>query len=175
MQSVSSSTSSMPPTKTPSFIEKDVQQVLTSVVDKVVKAINPKPTKQRGASRRESHTVSFKVKVLKELLYTDKSQYAVAEMFKVNQSMVFKWLKDKNKIFQQAAVATKRNLFKQRSSRKYLALYERLFQVFKETRKKGHHVNFNWLWSRARNIYREEHGPNDVVKRHVIQTVFTPL
>ena len=80
-------------------------------------------------------------------MYTDKSQYAVAEMFKVNQSMVSKWLKDKNKIFQQAAVATKRNLFKQRPSRKYLAMYERLFQVFKEAQKKGHHVNFNWLSS----------------------------
>ena len=97
MLPVPPSTLSTSPPKALSFVEKDVRQVLTSVVEKAVKSVDKKPTKQRGASRRESHTVSFKAKVLKELLYTDKSQYTVAEIFK-----------DKNKIFQQAAVATKK-------------------------------------------------------------------
>ena len=111
MLPVAPSTLSTSPPKTLSFVEKDVRQVLTSVDEKAVKSVDKKPTKQRGASRRESHTVSFKAKVLKELLYTDKSQYTVAEIFNVDQSMFSKWLKEKNKIFQQAAVATKKKSF----------------------------------------------------------------
>lgn len=152
------------------IVTQDVEKVLSSVVDEVVQLIEKKPSRRRGANRRESFTALFKAKVLKELLYTDKSQYTVAEQFKVNQSMVSKWLKNKNDIFSQAAIANKKALLKQRSSKKYLPLYDRLLISFKEARGKGYHVNFNWLWSRARNIYREQHGQNAIVKKHVIES-----
>ena len=90
-----------------------------------MKSVN-KVTNQRGASRRESHSATFKAKVLNELLYTDKSQYTIAEHFKINQSMVSKWLKNINAVFEQAATATKKNILKQRPSRKYLPLYNSL-------------------------------------------------
>ena len=61
-----------PSRKAPSFIEKDVKMVLECVIDKVERSVGKKQTKQRGASRRESHTVNFKAKVLKELLYSEK-------------------------------------------------------------------------------------------------------
>ena len=142
--------------------------VLSRIVDKVVKSVD-KVTNQRGASRRESHSATFKAKVLNELLYTDKSRYVVAEHFKINQSMVSKWLKNKNAVFEQAATATKKNLLKQRPSRKYLPLYNSLLTTFKEARKKGYHVNFNWLWSRARVIYRKQQDDESAtIKKHVI-------
>ena len=47
-----------------------------------------KVTNQRGASRRESHSETFKAKVLNEPLCTDKPEYAVAEHFIINQTMV---------------------------------------------------------------------------------------
>ena len=51
-----------------------------------------------------------------------------------------------------------------------MTLYEGLLQTFKEARKKGYHVNFNWLWSKARNIYRDQQGLQVVVKKHGITT-----
>ena len=51
-----------------------------------------------------------------------------------------------------------------------MTLYEGLLQTFREARKKGYHVNVNWLWSKARNIYRDQQGPQVVVKKHVITT-----
>lgn len=44
-------------------------------------------------------------------IYTEKSQYMVAEMFKINQSMIYKWLKDKKNIFQQDATRQTRKVF----------------------------------------------------------------
>ena len=94
-----------PSTKAPSFIEKDVKMVLECVINKVERSVGKKQIKQRGAIHRESHTILFKAKALKELLYSEnKSQYSVAEHFKVNQLLVSKWLKNKDDIFQQAAI-----------------------------------------------------------------------
>lgn len=115
-----------------------------------------------------NHT-SFKVKVLSELLFTDKSQYSIAVEFKINQSMISKWLKNKDVLFQQAAVSNKKRLLKNRPSRKYLQMHQTLLTTFKEARKKGHHVNFNWLWSQARIIYREQlENSNANIKKHVV-------
>ena len=72
-------------------------------------------------------------------------------------------------MFEQAATASKKNLLKQRPSQKYLPLYNSLLTTFKEARKKGYHVKFNWVWSRARVIYRKkQEDENDTVKKHVI-------
>ena len=142
--------------------------VLSRIVDKVVKWVD-KVTNQRRTSRRESHPANIKAKVSNELLYADKSQYVVAKHFKINQSMVSEWLKNKNTAFEQAATATKKNLLKQRPSRKYLPLYNSLLTTFKEARKKGYHVNFNWLWSRTRVIYwKQQNDENALVKKNVI-------
>ena len=120
--------------------------VLSRIVHKVVKSVD-KVTNQRGASRHKSHSATFKARVLNELLYMDKSQHVVAEHFKINQLMVSKWLRNKNAVFEQTVTVTKKNILKQRPSRKYLPLYNNLLTTFKEARKKRYHVNFNWLWS----------------------------
>ena len=77
--------------------------------------------------------------------------------------------KDKNKIFAEAASRHKKNSLKIRSARKYDDLYRCLLVKFKSARGKGHRVNFHWLWSNARKIYRDQQGnPNAVIKKHVI-------
>ena len=73
--------------------------------------------------------------------------------------MVSKWLKN----------GKQKSLLKQRPARKYLPLYNTLLRTFKEAQSNGHHVNFNWLWSRARQIYRQQQADeNIIVKKHVI-------
>ena len=73
------------------FVEWDVENVLYLLVDKVVKTVNKK-TNQRVPNRRESHWATFKVKVLNELLYTEKLQYAVADQFKISPGNGFKMI-----------------------------------------------------------------------------------
>ena len=67
-------------------------------------------------------------------------------------------MKKKDSIISAAADQQKKKLFKIRPGLKYKELYEELSKVFKEAREKGHHVDFNWLWSKARNIYRNQTG-----------------
>ena len=79
---------------------------------------------------------SFKVKVLNELLFTDKSQYTIADEFKINQSMISKWLKKKDDLFHKAAASKTKHLLKYCPARKYLPMYETLLTTFREARKK---------------------------------------
>ena len=56
-----------------------------------------------------------------------------------------------------------------RPVRKYLALYDSLLRVFKTTRSKGYHVDFDWLWSKMRVLYKEmTSDPEVVVHKHMI-------
>lgn len=114
---------------------------------------------------------SFKAKVLNELLFTDKSQYAIADEFKINQSMISKWLKKKDDLFQKAAASKTKHLLKYCPARKSLPMYETLLTTFREARKKRHHVDFNWFWSRVRIIYREQlENPSATVKKRVMES-----
>ena len=58
-----------------------------------------------------------------------------------------------------------------RPAKKYTKLYEELKTVFVEARAKSHRVDFNWLRSKARQIYKkqeEDEGDNAIVRKHVI-------
>ena len=47
-------------------------------------------------------------------------------------------------------------------------MYQELLKVFQETRSKGRHLDFNWIYSNARKITRELTGdPNAIGKQHV--------
>ena len=117
---------------------------------------------QRGANRHESHRAVFKAKVIHEC-QGNVSQYHVADKYCINQSLVSKWVKEKDIIISNAMKANKKLLSKQRASRKYNQLYDTLLTRFKKARAKGHQVYFNWLWSRARVIYREQQGNEEAV------------
>ena len=48
-------------------------------------------------------------------------------------------------------------------------MYRVLLEKFKTARRKGFRVDFNWLWSKARVIYRERCGDEGArVRKHVV-------
>ena len=64
-----------------------------------------------------------------------------------------KWIKSKVKI-KHASKSTHRLTFKLRPSVKYTGIYAVLLEQFKTARAMGSCVNFGWLWSKARKIYK---------------------
>ena len=77
-------------------------------------------------------------------------------------------MKEKSKI-KKAASSAHRHSFKLRPCDQYKELYVQLFQVFKNAREKGYHVNFGWLWSKARKIYKRRTGDdNTSIRKHVV-------
>ena len=52
---------------------------------------------------------------------------------------------------------------------KYHELYRALKLKFLDARSNGQCVDFNWLWSKARVIFREQQNIEDaIVKKHVV-------
>ena len=101
----------------------------------------------------------------------DVSQDQIAQKYGISQSLLSKWLKDKDSIIAAAADKHRKRYAKQRKSTKYLELYRLLFDRLKVTRDKGRKVNFNWLWSKARSIQIDLIGGDKViVRKHVITT-----
>ena len=95
----------------------------------------------------------------------------MAERYGINRSMISKWMKDKDKIYELASNSLTKKLLKARPSPKYTQLYHELFKLFKAKRDKGHVVDITWLWSKARRLYAEITGnPNATVRLHVIVT-----
>lgn len=98
------------------------------------------------------------------------TQDSIAEKYKINRSLVSKWVKDKKKITAAPATAHKK-LLKIRPGNKYSRLFSLLMTRFKNVRSKGYGIDFNWLWSKARVAYRELTGnPSATVSKHVITT-----
>ena len=70
----------------------------------------------------------------------------------------------------EGAVGEHKMLLKIRSGTKYNELFATLKLLFEDSRKKGHRVDFNWLWSKASNIYRLQKAADAVVRKRVITT-----
>ena len=66
-----------------------------------------------------------------------------------------------------ATLGDYKNLFKIRQSCKYVELYKELKTVYLEAQCKGHQVDFNWLWAKAHNIYKNQKGVDVFVCKHV--------
>ena len=93
----------------------------------------------------------------------------IYKSFNLDKTKVSKWMKNKSSIIQVASEQQKKKLFKIRSGTKYLSLFWDLLGKFKDARSKGCHIDFHWLWSKGRKIYREQTGDeNAVFKIHVI-------
>ena len=80
------------------------------------------------------------------------------------------WLKNKIKVIRAAIVETKIITFKVRpAKKKYNELYREFRKNFLTAREQGHRVDFNWLWDKARVIYREQQkDPDAIVRKRVI-------
>ena len=77
-------------------------------------------------------------------------------------------MKKKSKI-KKAASSAHRQSFKLRPCDKYKELYVQLFQDFKNATEKGYHVNFGWLSSKARKMYKRQTGDDNAsIRKHVV-------
>ena len=135
------------------------------------KVLKAKRSYEHLKKKRISYTAAFKAQVINDhengttvVEITDKYSN-----FRVDKSKVSRWLSKKEAI-KKAALGEHKNLLKIRPGTKYNELYAQLKPVFEDARKKGHRVDFNWLWSKARNIYRSQNGDDAVLGKHVIAT-----
>ena len=87
--------------------------------------------------------------------------------FRLDEPKICRWIKQKEAIIK-VAVGKHRNLFKIPPARTYINLYAELLKVFTASRGKGHRVDFNWLWSKDRNVYRAQEGQDAGMKKHVV-------
>ena len=94
----------------------------------------------------------FPLAVMHRMLVT---QGILAEKFDISQSQVSRRMVKRRDIRKDAA-SQHRKLFKNgRKLEKYVGLYKKRWENFRTVRAKGHRVNFHWLWTRARVLYKE--------------------
>ena len=123
--------------------------------------------KRHASKRRHAHSAEFKAEVINTCSQPDVLQVNVAENFRIDQSMVSRWMKNRKAIMKEAALKHRKMLKKGRKSTKYAELYEQLRNKFKTARSKGVPVNFHWLWSKAR-VIQKGINENEQIKNHVI-------
>ena len=94
----------------------------------------------------------------------------VTEYLSVSRGHVSKWLKLKDKMLEAAVDENNKMLTRlSKPSKKYNELYKALNVKFLDARSRGQCVDFNWLWTKARVIYRGQQKSDDAaVKKHVI-------
>ena len=128
-------------------------------------------TEPDAKRRRQKHTAEFKTEVREKLAEgkTPKEVISIYHSLKINKSQIIKWKMAKDKIIAAAADRKIKKLTRIRPATKHKELYRELLKVFRETRSKGRHVDFNRIYSNARKIMRELTGHlNAIVKQHVI-------
>ena len=130
--------------------QEEIQQVEIS---------EPPVEGRRGRDVRKSITNRFKAKAIAAVEKGEK-HIDVAGRLNVNRSQISKWLKMKDKIVR-AAVDENKKLFRINPAEKYHELYGSLKLKFLDARSNGRRVDSNWLWSKARVIFREQQNNED--------------
>ena len=97
---------------------------------------------------------------------------SVAEHFRIDQSQVSRYLKNKIQITKDAAGDYWKKLFKRRKCEKYNDVYPALWKKFKKARARDHGVDFHWLWSKGRVIYHQVTGDESAKLGHHVITRF---
>ena len=77
----------------------------------------------------------------------------------VTKSMLHRWLKDKEQIFQNSYDQKVRYLKKGRGSNKHDRTFPKLYCQFITARERGRKISFNWLWIRGKKISTEIGAP----------------
>lgn len=148
--------------------EDIAKEVLQEVVEQVAKTVD----RRRGkiiATKRTSYNASVKADIINELTLNKVTQEEIGARYKISQGLISKWLKQKDKIFEEAADAHRKLFKKTRKSVKYRELHQRLWEVFFKARSKGHRINFQWLMTKATTIQRElTNDKTATIGKHVI-------
>ena len=127
----------------------------------------PKIERRKGQKFRYARSNMFKAQVIAARNGGATPEELVAR-YKINKCQVSKWMKQEEEIIQ-AATGDMKKLFKIRKAVKYNSLFKEMKVVFLAAREQGRAVDFNWLWSRGRVIYRQQEGQNaEQLKQHVV-------
>ena len=142
-------------------------------------ALSSTTNEQDSLKRIENHcgrevwksiTNGFKARAIAAVASGEKPIDA-AKKFNANRSQISKWLKNKD-VINKAAVKENKQLFKVRPTVKYNALHDELEKLFLDARNKGHCIDFNWLWSKARMIHhKQQQDPSEDIKKHVVSFI----
>ena len=143
-------------------IQDAVKNVLSKLVENVGKKFDP-------PIERQNYTAQFKAKVVYKREWSKASFRVIGDIYKIDHSLVVRWVQNKVGIYADAADKIRRNLKKGRKAKKCNDLYKKLYTTFKCARDKGHRVDFHWLWSKAKAIHRENTGEESAkLGKHVI-------
>ena len=144
-----------------SEVDDVVKNILKETVDAVVKKLS---LTGRGKHKRRSYSAAYKLEAIQEV-ESGRKPDEVALQFGVHRTLVIKWVKDKVKIETVASSEFKEHL-KIRPARKYKLLFA---ELLKDARRRGHRVDFNWIWSKARIIQRKQtDDPDAIIRQHVV-------
>ena len=121
----------------------ETRSVLSEVVGKVVgNDAKACAAKQQAGKKRHQYSTTYKEEVIDMMEQLDNSQESVAEHFRIDQSQVSRYLKNKIRILKDAADDYRKKLFKGRKCEKYKDVNPALWQRFKEARARCHRVDF---------------------------------
>jgi hypothetical protein len=126
-----------------------------------------------GREKRRNYIALFKAEVIEyiDANSPDITQEKATLKCSVSQSNVSKWWKKRVSVMNEAGDNKRNNLTKMRRGTKYDELFKELLEEGKQARLRGYLVNFNWVWNKARNIYRKQIDDVDaLVRKHVITT-----
>ena len=131
------------------YAERGVKLMLNSLITSVEKEelrITIETYGRKGVSKRKSYDFHFKMNVIDEL---DCDAPAVGVTFNkgIDQSLVFKWNKERKTIIDGAASKHRKLLKKNRRSNKHNYLYSKLIKKFRDSSCKGMMVSFSWLYT----------------------------
>ena len=122
----------------------------------------------KGAKKRKPYSLEFKAKVIDEYLEQKAANPAIkqevfADLYSISQGRLSEWIRDAEIIFQAAADATKRRLFRTGGSNiakakvKFPDMEKELMLLqFKERRSHGRRCSANWIKVKARVILKEQ-------------------
>lgn len=145
------------------LIEDEVKIILKDLVREVASRTRRKV----NAETRKKYSAAFKAEVIHAAEDPNTTLRTVALYYKIDCSMVQRWMKNKVKILDKAAYSHSRLHHKIRPAVKHEELNKELLLRFKKARRNGHRVDFHWIWSRARVIHFEQTGKESTLGKHV--------
>ena len=137
----------------------------SSAESEVIEILETTPSveRRRGRDVRKSINNRFKANTI-SFVESGEKAIDVAEHLNVSRGQISKWMKQKDEIVKAAVKEIKKMLTRlAKPSKKYNELFKALNVKFLDARSKGRCVDFNWLWSKARVIYREQQKNEDAI------------
>ena len=135
-------------------VQSIVKHCLDKIIEEVCEVSTTESTNEKTA--RRSYTNDIKMNAINDL---DEGMQGidVASKYGVNRSMITRWKANQHIIANAVAEDDKKRLFtKNRRRDKHHNLMKKLFTKFEIARKKGLRCSHTWLYTRAKQIHKED-------------------